>query len=335
MSAERDATSGGRDDGAPRPMPGAAWGSPVSLITTVKNSEGAIGPFLDSVRAQTRRPDEVVVVDGGSTDGTLDALRLAADITLVEAPGANIARGRNLAIATARHDVIAVSDADCLLEPRWLERILEPLADGADVSMGVYEAVAESFLQRCMAAVNLPDPEEVQESTFLPSARSVAFRRRAIESVGGYPEWLDIGEDMLVDLRWRRLGLDMRLARGARVRWRLRRGVAATWRQYFRYARGDAVARMHTSRHALRFGVYGGLAAAFVSSRPWPKAFAAVGGAAYASRPVRRAWRRTTGARERIPASIVVPAIMAFLDAAKMAGYAAGIVRTGRRPPTK
>jgi hypothetical protein len=95
------------------------------------------------------------------------------------------------------------------------------------------------------------------------------------------------------------------------------------------------VARMHTNRHALRFGVYGGLAAALASSRRWPKALAAVAGAAYASRPVRRAWRHTSGARERVPASIVVPAIMAFLDAAKMAGYAAGIVRAGRRPPAK
>jgi glycosyltransferase involved in cell wall biosynthesis len=334
MSTQRDAPHSAPDE-APRTETPQAGSSPVSLITTVKDSAGAIGPFLDSVRAQTRRPDEVVVVDGGSTDGTLDALRLADDITLVEAPGANIARGRNLAIAAATHDIIAVSDADCLLEPHWLERILEPLADGADVSMGVYAAVAEGLLERCMAAVNLPDPEEVRESTFLPSARSVAFRRDAIEAAGGYPEWLDIGEDMLVDLRWRRLGLDMRLAREATVRWRLRRGVAATWRQYFRYARGDAVARMHTRRHALRFGVYGGLAAALASPRPWPKALAVVAGAAYASAPVRRAWRHTTGARERIPASIVVPALMAFLDAAKMTGYAAGIARARRRPPSE
>ena len=88
----------------------------------------------------------------------------------------------------------------------------------------------------------------------MPSARSVAFRRGAIEAAGGYPEWLAIGEDMWVNRRWRELGLDMRFAPDAVVHWRLRPTLRATWAQYFRYARGDAQAGMFPERHALRFG---------------------------------------------------------------------------------
>ena len=66
---------------------------------------------------------------------------------MIEERGANIARGRNLAIAAATHDVIAVTDADCVLDPRWLERILEPIDAGADVSMGFYLPIADGFLQ--------------------------------------------------------------------------------------------------------------------------------------------------------------------------------------------
>jgi glycosyltransferase involved in cell wall biosynthesis len=304
-----------------------ATAEPVSLITTVKDAADHIGEFLASVSAQTRPPDEVVVVDGGSTDGTLDVLRAARDITLLEEPGANIARGRNAAIAAARHDVLAVSDADCVLDERWLARLLEPIEAGADVSMGVYVPVAEGFLERCMAAVNIPAPAELDERTFLPSARSVAYRRRAIEAVGGYPEWLDIGEDMYVDLRWRELGLDLRLAREAIVHWRLRRGAAATWRQYFRYARGDAVAGMHPARHALRFATYASLVGILASRRRRPTALAIVCGAAYAARPISRAARASRTYRERAAAVLAVPAIMAFLDMAKMAGYLAGAVR--------
>ena len=116
-------------------------------------------------------------------------------------PGANIARGRNVALAAATHDVIAVTDADCILEPTWLAEIIAPIEAGADVSMGFYEAQVDGFLQACMASVNLPlDASEVDPATFNPSARSVAYRRDAIETVGGYPEWLAIGEDMWVDL---------------------------------------------------------------------------------------------------------------------------------------
>jgi len=197
----------------------------VSLISTVKDSAPSVEEFLGSVTAQTRAPDEVVIVDGGSTDGTLDLLRRAEGITLIE-ERANIARGRTLAIAAAAHDTIAVTDADCVLDPGWLEHLLVPLAQGADVSMGFFAPRTDGFLQECMAAVNLPSSAaEVDPARFMPSARSVAFRRGAIEAVGGYPEWLDIGEDMWVNHRWRELGLDLRFAPEAIVHWRLRPGA--------------------------------------------------------------------------------------------------------------
>lgn len=304
----------------------------VSLICTVKDAAAHIEEFLGSIAAQTRAPDEVIVVDGGSTDGTLDLLRRADDLTLIEERGANIARGRNLAIAAAAHDVIAVSDADCVLDPAWLERIVAPIEAGADVSMGFYQPVTDGFLQECLASVNLPTgADEVDPATFMPSARSVAFRRGAIESAGGYPEWLDIGEDMWVNHRWRELRLDMRFVPDATVRWRLRPTMRATWAQYFRYARGDAQAGMYPERHALRFGMYAGLVVAVASQRRWPKALAAAGAIAYARGPVRRARRRLPDARERMIATVAVPALMGWIDTAKIAGYAVGLVDRANR----
>ena len=108
----------------------------VSLIATVLDAEEHVGAFLASIAAQTRAPDEIVIVDGGSTDGTLAALRAADGVTVLEEPGATIARGRNLAIAHAAHDVIAVADADCAYGPGWLAALLAPLEAGADVAMG-------------------------------------------------------------------------------------------------------------------------------------------------------------------------------------------------------
>ena len=298
----------------------------VTLVATVLNAAEHVGGFLSSIASQTRQPDEVIVVDGGSTDGTLRLLRATDGITVVSEPGANIARGRNVAIALAAHDVIAVADADCTYGPEWLAELLRPIDAGADVAMGTTEPVADSLFAACVASLNLPvDPADVDEATFAPSARSIAFHRDAIDAVGGYPEWLGIGEDAWVGLRWREHGTAMRLAPAAVARWRPRATLGATWVQYFRYARGDAHAGMHPERHVLRFGVYAALAVALGSRRTWPKVLAVAGGAAYARGPVMRAWARLGVPRDRAIATVAVPFLLAWTDAAKIAGYASGL----------
>ena len=252
-------------------------------------------------------------------------------MTVIEERGANIARGRNVAITAAAHDVIAVTDADCVLDPRWLERIAEPLEAGADVSMGFYLPITEGFLQACTASVNLPiDASEVDPDTFMPSARSVAFRRGSIEAAGGYPEWLAIGEDMWVNRRWRELGLDMRFVPDAVVRWRLRptvrRDVDPVLPLRARRRAGGDVPR--TPRPAVR------------RVRRWyrgPRFSTTLAEGA------RRRWRRRVRPRTRAPGLAplarsaragrgdrVVPALMGLIDTAKLAGYVIGLSDRGR-----
>jgi glycosyltransferase involved in cell wall biosynthesis len=296
----------------------------ISLISTVKDAGPAIHDFLASLAAQTRPPDEVIIVDGGSTDGTLDAMRAAGYVTAIRVPGANIAKGRNVAIAAAAHDVIAVTDADCTLEPDWLERLIAPLERGADVSAGFYRPVTSSFVQECIAATNMPDPQEIGRG-WMPSSRSVAFTREAFEAAGGYPEWLPIGEDMYLNHRLVELGLRIENATDAVVHWRLRPSLGTTWRQYAGYARGDGEGGMYRRRHAARFAAYGFAVVALATRNRWLLGAAALGGLAYAWKPLRRAWRRSAGRPSaRVASFAAVPGVMVFLDLAKMAGYVAG-----------
>src|SRR5438105_2321925 len=296
----------------------------VSLMATVKDAGENVGEFLASIRAQTRAPDEIVIVDGGSTDGTTEILRTAEGVTVIEEPGANIARGRNVAIAAATHDVIAVSDADCILDPEWLERLLVPMERGADVAMGAYRPRADGLFQTCASAVTVPDPDELRAERFMPSSRSVAFRRDAFLDAGGYPEWLDRGEDMYLNLRWREAGARMELAADAVVEWRVRPSLAEHWRQYADYARHDAIAGMYADRHAIRFGVYGAAALAIAGRRSGLLKLGAAAAALYAATPIRRAMRRLPP-DQRGAALVAVPALMALTDLAKMAGYLRGL----------
>ena len=76
--------------------------------------------------------------------------------------------------------------------------------------------------------------------------------------------------------------------------------------------------------------MYAALAASLWGHRRMPLALAAVGGAAYAARPLRRAMRLLDDPGERALGLAVVPAMMAFTDAAKMAGFVSGLVSEAR-----
>src|SRR5437588_8009317 len=108
-------------------MAGSNTRERTALIVTVLDEEESIDVLLESIAAQTRPADEVVVVDGGSHDATVarvQAWRARLPLQLIDAPGANIDRGRNLAVQATSADLVAVTDAGVRLAPDWLEQLL-------------------------------------------------------------------------------------------------------------------------------------------------------------------------------------------------------------------
>ena len=313
----------------------------ISLVATILNEAVTIEDLLASIAAQTRQPDEIVIVDGGSTDGTPAILaRWAARLPLrvVSQVGANISAGRNAGIAAARGEIIAVTDAGVRLEPDWLAHLVAPFAAGDDapaIVAGFFAPDPRTPFERAMGATVLPTLADLDPATFLPSSRSIAFRKSAWGRVGGYPEWLDYCEDLIFDLALRDAAVPLVFVPAAIARFRPRGTPRAFWHQYFRYARGDGKAGLFARRHAIRYGTYAGLLAVVLGGRRYPALWSLVvlGGAAYLRRPYRRLapWLARLGTTERIAAIGFVPAIRLIGDLAKMAGYPVGLVWRWRR----
>lgn len=307
----------------------------VSLVMTVLNEAASLPAVLETLIAQTRPADEIVIVDGGSHDGTLDLLRASQaylPLRIVELPGANISEGRNAAIRAARCDVIAVTDAGVRLPADWLEHLIAPFSAPAISHVaGFFVSDPRTEFETALGAATLPDVDEVRPETFLPSSRSVAFLKVVWEQAGGYPEWLDYCEDLIFDLKIREQRGPFAFAPRACVSFRPRQSLEAFFTQYYRYARGDGKADLFLKRHLIRYATYLiGLPLIVIGALtlgPWVWLIGAVGGAIYLSRAVRRLIR-IWGAhdwREQLTMLFWLPVILAAGDVAKMLGYPAGV----------
>jgi glycosyltransferase involved in cell wall biosynthesis len=307
----------------------------VSLCATLLDEADSVVAWLDSIFAQTRPPEEIVLCDGGSTDGTIERIerRAAQDprIRLIVKPGANVPEGRNAAIAATAGPAIAVADAGTILDPQWLERLIAPLEEdsGLAVSAGFYRPAGRNAFERVLATAITPRRRDLSADGFPPSSRSVAFRKSWWERVGGYPDWLRAGEDLVFDYRLREAGAGFAFAPDAIVSWYPCPGLREFFAKYRKYARGDGHGRLFSRRHAIRYGAYSaGLALAARSRRsPLARALLFLGACAH----MRKSFSRVHGGKPLpgaggIVASYgLVPAIVVVGDLAKMIGYPQGL----------
>ena len=272
----------------------------VSLILTVLNEGESIRGVLDSLAAQTRLPDEVVIADGGSRDNTVALLKDYAatgrlPLRVIETPGANISQGRNAAIRQTTGEIVAATDAGVRCAPDWLEKLTAPFADSQTrVVAGFFHPDARNVFETAMGATVLPEARDVRPQTYLPSSRSVAYLKRLWEAAGGYPEWLDYCEDVVYDLKLRQQAGAFVFAPEAVVYFRPRGSLRAFARQYYLYARGDGKANLFWRQHAVRYFTYlvaaPLLVYAALTVSPWLWLLGVLAGLAYVRVPLRRLW---------------------------------------------
>jgi glycosyltransferase involved in cell wall biosynthesis len=224
---------------------------PISLIVTCFNEEGNVRAWCSSLLAMDALPAEIVVSDSDSTDRTVALLREALEQqgpVLVIIPGrCSIAEGRNRAIEQARHERIAITDFGVTFERPWLSALHEAL-DDCDWVGGCYRLTSRNRVQSSFTRLFDVLPDQLDESSFLPSSRSFALRRSCFAAAGGYDTSLILGEDTAYVLRLRSLPLRYRLERRAIVHWLPRDSLHAIYLQNYRYAYWDGRAGQSAGR---------------------------------------------------------------------------------------
>ena len=254
MSPERDA--GSRDAASHD----AAESGSITVIATVLNEADASSRLLDSLMKQRLAPAEVVIVDGGSTDGTWEQLQEARmaypqliairdeSCQLRNSPGP-ISRGRNVAINVAKCSVIACVDAGCTYQLDWLENLTSEIRTGkSEYALGgscidpgsptVWDFAAAPFL-----GVKLSPNAKTKSCT----ARSMAFRKDLWQRIGGFPEDRFFGEDTLFDMKARALVMPV-FANDAKAFYRPQWTFGSALRQLATYALSDGISGVRPFR---------------------------------------------------------------------------------------
>jgi glycosyltransferase involved in cell wall biosynthesis len=261
----------------------------VTLVIPALNEERFLGPCLDSVRQQDYPNLQIVVVDGGSTDGTVGVVRqhMADDdrIELLHSPRRNIPTQLNLAVAQARSRWLVRVDAHSIVDPAYVRLSVERLTEGRWGGVGGRkDGVGQTSAGRAIAAAMASrfgvgnstyhhgtEPQEVDHIPF------GAYPVELIRGLGGWDEQLSANEDFEFDYRLRKAGHVLLFDPAIVIKWHSRQSIRDLFRQYHRYGRGKVdVARLHPESMSLRHVV----PPAFV-------AYALVGGLILWRRPLR------------------------------------------------
>lgn len=229
-----------------------------SVVITVKNEKDSIGKLITRLLQATDHLKEIIIVDSGSKDGTIGIIKelqkKSGLLKLIIKPGINRSRGRNLGIRYAKSEIIAVTDAGCYPSKKWLSKIINPFREAkVDVVSGWYKPAGKSVFQKSLAVYTCVLPHNLNPGTYLPSSRSLAFRKSAWKKVGGYPEGLATCEDLVFAQMLKQANLRFVLEKEAVVYWPQKKRIFSAFKQLYGYAQGDGQARYKPHlKHAYR-----------------------------------------------------------------------------------
>lgn len=214
----------------------------VAVIVTILNEEKTLPALFAALERQSLLPDQVIISDGGSTDGSQSLLKNwhpKFEYKYIVRPG-NRSIGRNAAIESTNCELIAITDAGCVPEKKWLEMLVNTIEDErADVVAGYYKAKSRNAFEEAASAYMLVMPENVDANNFLPATRSMMILRRVWSRAGKFPIKFSHNEDYVFAKKLQSINAKFSFSREAVVLW----SPPLTWNQFLkqigRFAYGD------------------------------------------------------------------------------------------------
>ena len=193
----------------------------ISVVIPVYNEEKHITACIDALIHNTRRPDEILLADGGSSDRTRMLASKFSEVTILENPRKTAAAGRNVGIRHAKGDIIAFTDGDCIVEKDWLEEIEKAFVRykldglGGKVITAPFENKYEEYWGTLAwkLIMNFGDEAyQVREKKLNDAfvTANCAYSKKLLKQIKGFNLWFaNNAED--VDLCWRALNQNAKL----------------------------------------------------------------------------------------------------------------------------
>lgn len=220
-----------------------------SICITVLNEESSIEKLLDSLLVQSQKPTEIVIVDGGSIDKTVDIIRhyqKKYSVIKLIIENSSRAKARNIAVDIAKNEIVAMTDAGCIADPDWLKNITHPFTSTprVDVVAGFYKMIGGTNLQKAESIFMGVTPRKFDHN-FLPSTRSIAFTKKIWEEVGGFPENLNgTAEDTVFNKKLVENKAIISRVKVATVEWGMPPTISRFIVSIFNYAKGDVKSKV-------------------------------------------------------------------------------------------
>jgi glycosyltransferase len=164
----------------------------ISIVTVVLNRASRVARALDSVAAQDHPNVQHVVIDGGSTDGTLEIIRARANLTWISEPDRNLYDAWNKGLALCDGEVIGIVNSDDALKPGALAEVARLAAAHPEADMITGAAEVATEFEGVAASIRLIDAAELlalREANLIggiPLTNARFLRRRLFERVARY-----------------------------------------------------------------------------------------------------------------------------------------------------